>query len=315
VSNEKNANGKTDIKRDVAESAVAERMDYDNLFKTVSRRYFWEALKIFVPELYEAADRNVNPEFLEQELRKITLDLGEGTNRADLLVRIKLNDNSEELILCHLEIQGEGGGDLAVRMYRYKEMIHLQHGEEPLGIAVLTAPRPSREKTSYRWERFGVRVAYDYLNVPVVELKDSVLLTESSRIGLILYAVKCMWQSGNDEGKKFRYLRKITIMWAKRGWSGDDKRIILLAIDYLIKLKDEGYIEKFSAHMKTLNMNAEDREMYVSVFERMYKEEGRKEAHAEDARNMLRDGMPVEKVSQYTRLPREEIEKLSAKLK
>jgi predicted transposase YdaD len=99
-------------------------------------------------------------------------------------------------------------------------------------------------------------------------------------------------------------------MWAKRGWDKDDKRFILLAVEYLLKLQDEGYIEKFSAHMKTLKMNAEDREMYVSVFERMYKEEGRREGHMEVARNLLRDKVPVEKVSQYTNLPREEIEKL-----
>jgi hypothetical protein len=182
-------------------------MDYDNLFKTVLHLYFWEALKILVPELYEAADRNEDPVFLEQELQKIILDLGEKRNRTDLLIRIKLKNNREELILCHLEIQGKGGGDLTVRMYRYKEMIHLQHGEEPLGIAILTAPRPRKEKKSYRWERFGVRVAYDYLSVPVIKLEDTVLLAEGSRIGIILYAAKCMWQSGNDEGKKFEYLQ------------------------------------------------------------------------------------------------------------
>jgi hypothetical protein len=310
VNDKDNVTEKTDVKQDAAEPTTPKRMDYDNLFKTVLHLYFWEALKIFVPELYEAADRNADPDFLEKELQKITLNLQEGQNQADLLVRIKLKDDSQELILCHLEIQGEGGGDLAVRMYRYKEMIHLQHRVEPLGIAILTVPRPHKEKKSYRWERFGVRVAYDYLNVSVIELDDTVLLAENSRIGLVLYAAKCVWRSGNDEGQKFQYLRKITTLWAKRGWKTDDKRIILLAVDYLMKLKDEGYIEKFSAHMKTLKMNVEDREMYVSVFERMYKEEGRKEASAENARNMLRDGMPVEKISQYTNLPREEIEKL-----
>jgi hypothetical protein len=111
--------------RDVTESVAPERMDYDNLFKTVLHRYFWGALKIFAPELYEAADRSVEPVFLEQELQKITLDLGEGTNRTDLLVQIQLKNNRKELILCHLEVQGEGGGDLTIRMYRYKQMIYL----------------------------------------------------------------------------------------------------------------------------------------------------------------------------------------------
>jgi methylase of polypeptide subunit release factors len=150
-------------------------------------------------------------------------------------------------------------------------------------------------------------VAYNYLNVPVIKLKDALLLSEDSRIGLVLYAAKCMWRSRNDESKKFQYLRKITTMWAERGWSRDDKRIILLVVDYLINLKDKSYAKEFVAHMESLKMNEEDKEMYVSVFERVYKEE----ALAEVARSMLLDGISREKVSQYTHLPREEIEVLS----
>jgi predicted transposase/invertase (TIGR01784 family) len=169
----------------------------------------------------------------------------------------------------------------------------------------------------------------------VIELEDNALLTESSRIGLVLYAAKCVWQSGNDEGKKFQYLRKITNLWAERGWDRDDKRIILLAVNYLINLKDESYAQQFVAHMESLSMNEEDKEMYVSVFERVYtargKEEGhregrqegrqeghregRKEERAEIAKNMLHDGIPVEKIVQYTQLPREEIEALYTNLK
>ena len=56
--------------------ALLGRLDYDNLFKTVLQRYFWEALKIFLPALYEATDKTVAPEFLEQEMQKVTFDLG-----------------------------------------------------------------------------------------------------------------------------------------------------------------------------------------------------------------------------------------------
>jgi hypothetical protein len=291
-----------------------ERMDYDNLFKTALHLYFWEALKILAPKLYEAADKRVAPVFLEQELQKITLDLGEGSNRTDLLVRIKLKNGFNELVLCHLEIQGKGGNDLTIRMYRYKQMIYLQYGEEPIGVAVTTAPRPHGEKTSYTWEKFGVRVTYDYLNVPVIKLEDTVLLAEDNRIGLILYAAKCVWESGDDEGKKFQYLRTISDLWAKRGWDKDDKRIILLAVNYLLNLKDKSYAQQYVAHMGSLKMNEEDREMYVSVFERVYKEEGREEGREEGkvemARNLLLDGFPLDAIAKSSGLPPERIQSL-----
>ena len=318
---------KTEIKRDAEQSTAPERMDYDNLFKTALRRYFLEALKILVIELYEAADRRVGPVFLEQELQKITFDLGEGTNRTDLLVRIKLKNGCDELILSHLEIQGEGGGNMTVRMYRYKEMIHLRYGEEPIGVAVTTAPRPRGEKTFYSWKRFGVKVAYEYLNVPVIELDDAVLLARESRAGLIFYAAKCMWESGDDERKKFQYLRKITSLWVERGWDRDDKRIILLAANYLLNLKDENYAKQYVEHMESLKMNEEDQEMYVSVFERVYtargEEKGRKEGFGEGfgeglgeglkkgrveiAKNMLNKGFSAKEILECIDMPSEEL--------
>jgi hypothetical protein len=290
---------------------LPERIDYDNLFKTLLRRYFWEALKIFLPALYEAADKTEPPEFLDKEMQKVTFDLKEGTNRTDLLSRIKLKDGAKELVLCHIEVQGERGGDLPTRMYRYKQMIYLKHEEEPVGIAVLTAPRPHKEKASYSWERFGVRVAYNYINVFVIKLEDDLLLTENSRIGLVLYAAKCAYLCDDDEGEKFRYLRLISNLWAEHGWDKDDKRLILLAVDYLMNLKDEVYIKEILTHIESLKMmKEEDREMYISMFERGYTEKGRMEGRAEIVKNMLNEGLSVDDVIKYTRLTREGIEEL-----
>ncbi|MDR1731000.1 MAG: hypothetical protein LBR61_02795 [Synergistaceae bacterium] len=309
-----------------AKNGAPERFDYDNLWKTILHHFFWEALKIFLPALYEAADRTKEPEFLDKELQKVTFDLEGGPNRADLLTRVKLKNGEGELILCHTEIQGEGGGDMPVRMNRYRQMICLRYREEPVGIAVMTAPRPRGEQTSYRWERFGVRVLYEYINVVLMDLEDEALLEEENRVGLVLYAAKCLQQSGNDEEKKFRYLRRISTLWAERGWNSDDKRIILNAVSYLMNLRDEDYAKRIVAHVEVLQMNQEDREMYVSVFERVYtargKEEGLREGELkglqkglregrlEVAQNMLRDGMPVDKVVQYTRLSKEKVETL-----
>ncbi|GHV33563.1 hypothetical protein FACS1894187_02180 [Synergistales bacterium] len=297
-----------------------ERLDNDNLWKIVIHRFFWDALKIFLPELYEAADRGQKPEFLEQELQKVTFDLGGGANRTDLLVQIKLRNGEDELILCHIEVQGSGGeGDLPTRMYRYKSLIYLKHQIEPVGIAVITDSRPKGEKTFYHSERFGVESLYKYVNVVVSGLEDSLLLSEDNRVGLVLYAAKCKLLSGDDESKKFRYLRDISKLWLERGWDREDKRLVLLAVDYLMKLAKD-YREQIFDYVETLAASLEEgkKAMYVSIFEEVYTargveqgiEKGRLEGQAEVARNLLNDGLPVEKVAQYTTLPREEVERL-----
>lgn len=45
------------------------------------------------------------------------------------------------------------------------------------------------------------------------------------------------------------------------------------------------------------------------------REEGRNEKAVESARNMLKDNLPIEKISQYTGLSLEKIEDLEAELK
>jgi hypothetical protein len=294
-------------------SVKSERMDYDNLWKVVLERFFWDGLKIFLPALYEAADRSQKPEFLDKELQKIVFDLGGGTNKTDLLAKFLLKNGKNEVVLCHTEVQqGSGGGDLPTRMYEYKEAIHLIHGLEPIGIAVTMAPRPKGEKSFYHSEQFGVESVYVYINVPVLELEDEVFLAEDNRVGLILYAAKYAWKSGNDEARKFGYLRKISELWAERRWDSEDKRVTLLAVEYLLHLDSEDYIQQFTAHMESLVANLEkgEREMYVSAFEKVYTAKGKEEGHMEVARNMLSKGYTVEQAVECTTLPREEVEKL-----
>ncbi|GHT02828.1 hypothetical protein AGMMS50276_32860 [Synergistales bacterium] len=54
--------------------------------------------------------------------------------------------------------------------------------------------------------------------------------------------------------------------------------------------------------------------MYISIAEKYYTakgiKKGKAEGKAEVARNMLNDGLPVERVVQYTNLPREDVERL-----
>jgi hypothetical protein len=46
------------------------------------------------------------------------------------------------------------------------------------------------------------------------------------------------------------------------------------------------------------------------MFERVYTARGEEKARVKIARNLLNDGVPVEKIVQYTELTREEIETL-----
>jgi hypothetical protein len=267
------------------------RRDYDNLLKTALRDCFWDGLKLFIPKLWEAADKNKPVEFLDKELQKVAFDLEGGANRLDMLAKVVLLGGGEEYVLCHEEYQGEGRGDLPTRMYRYKEAIHLLYSKEPIGVAIILGRRTEGERTFYyHANAYGAEVYYKYINFFVLNTDDDVLLAGDNRAGFILYAAKCAYISGKNEGEKFRYLREISDLWAKKGWDSHDKRVILEAVEYLINLTDEDYTKRIIEYLENLRMSEGDREMYKSVFERVYGERGRQEGLQEGRLEGLQEG-------------------------
>lgn len=304
-----------------------ERISYDNLFKTVLHRYFWDGLEIFSPALHADADTSKEPEFMEQELEKVAYDHERGPDRTDLLVRVPMKNGSEQWLICHLELQHYGGGNLPERMNRYRALIYLKHGVEPVAIAVLTAPRPKNEPCSYAFARYDTRIVYEYGNIDVRSLDDDALLSGNNRIALILYAAKRAQESKDDEGKKFRYLRDISNIWAGRGWPAEEKRVIMLSIEYLINLKDHDYARQMAGHFKMLEKEGHVVE-YVTIAERVYKaegwekgrvegmekgrEEGIEEGKLEVALTMLRSGVPMDDIVKYTGISRDEVQRAAA---
>jgi predicted transposase/invertase (TIGR01784 family) len=91
-------------------------------------------------------------------------------------------------------------------------------------------------------------------------------------------------------------------------------------------LTEEEYARQYVEYMENLEMNMEDREMYTSVFERVYgarymekgraegvekgRAEGKREKATEMARNLLADGVSPEVIAKASGLSAAEIRSL-----
>jgi predicted transposase/invertase (TIGR01784 family) len=100
-------------------------------------------------------------------------------------------------------------------------------------------------------------------------------------------------------------------MWNERGWSPEEKRDILEAIEYLIHLTDEDYKRQMVKHVENLKMSEEDRKMYQSIFEQVYtargEEKGRQEGIIEVAKNLLANGVSPEIIAKSSGLSVDDI--------
>jgi predicted transposase YdaD len=291
------------------------RFDHDGLWKDLVKRFFYPLLKRALPELYEAADRSKEPEFLDKEFTDIlnTADpkIHSSPYFADYVAKVPLKNGEVEFIILHVELQGKGGGNLAVRMYHYKSLIFAHYQKEPVALAIITDKRPEAEEAYYSHSHFGTESVYRYNILMLAKLDDDELIKSDNPIDLAFYAAKCALLA-KEELQKYNYLRTLTGLLAERGWSMDDKRDLLLFLERFMNLKDNQLKDQIREYQ--CQLDKEGKVMYISIAEEYYTAKGRQEGiekgKEEMARNLMASGIAPDLIAQSSGLPIEQILRL-----
>lgn len=279
-------------------------MDYDGWWKDVIEHYWPDFLLWALPELYENADLTKKPEFLSKELRD-TIHLPDGEDHAaayfvDELVKIDMKDGGEEWVLFHIEIQGPGGENISFRMMLYCCRIFGHYRRMPIGLAILTSPRPSERVGVYETARYGARIAYQYNHIEVFNLDDEELLSSDNPFRIALYAAKKAVLCKNEERQKLIYLRKLTRLLFEKGFTDYERRDVLLFIARVINLKDTSLKHDYLEDLKMLKGEDEEKMTFIEEY---FRNEGRVEGRVEalDAATafMKENGISQELISKF----------------
>jgi predicted transposase/invertase (TIGR01784 family) len=273
-----------------------------------------------LPELYEAADREVEQRFLDKEFRDVlnTADpkIHASPHFADYVLEVPLKNGRAEWIILHIETQqSRGGGDLAERMYHYKSLIYAHYRREPAALAIVVGKRPPNEPLYYSHSLFGTESLYRYNNLVLQELGDDELMASDNPADLVLYAAKCALRS-KKELQKYRYLRKLLDLLGERGWGRDDKRDLLLFIERLLYLKDKQLEIQYIEYRNQLNREGKivfipmgEREAAREIEQRGI-EKGIEKGKLEVARNLLANGVSPDVIAKSAGLPLDQIKSL-----
>jgi predicted transposase YdaD len=240
--------------------------DHDGFWKDLITRFFNCFLQRALPELSKKVDKTGNLRFLDKEFRDIlnTADPEIHTSPyfADFVLEVPLKDGGTEWILLHIEIQGHGGGNLAVRMYTYKSLIFVHYQREPVALAIITDKRPADELTYYSHNLYGTESFYKYNSLVLSELDDRELLASDNPIDLVFYAAKFALKT-KKELQKFNFLRKIVRLLNDRGWDLEDKRDLLLFIERIINMRNQDLITRYREFVE--EENKEGKAMYIPL--------------------------------------------------
>ena len=312
-----------DKKADAGQKNGAEekaRFSEDSFWKDLAGDYFYPILKRALPELYNDADIQTKPRFLDKEFTDIlkTTDFKEhkSPHFADFVIEVPLKDGSGKWVLLHFEQQSRGGSDLSERMKFYMCLVYAHYRREPAALAIITGNRPKGESSHYSHNHYGTEFVYKYNNLVLSELYDDELTSSDNPIDIVLYAAKCAAKS-RKELQKYNYLRTVSGLLAERGWSTDDKHKLMLFMERIINLRDEALKDKYIKYQEQLDK--EGKMMYVSIAEEYFTKKGREEGKIEGeikgiekgkvevARRMLDRKMPISDIADITGLSEKDL--------
>ena len=294
-----------------------ERRNDDSLWKGLIEYFFYTMLEVTIPSLFEDADRKVAPTFLDKELKRLSRFVPEKARFVDLLVKVPLKSGLDAWVLLHIEVQGSGGENLPLRMYRYKSLIFGYYGRPVVALAVLTGRRPVSEESFYSETGWGMRTVYEYNTIQLLDLDEEELLMSTNPFKFALCAAKRALRCKRDERRKYAYLKELLRILADRGWKHEEKKYLLNFMEGIIDLRDKALQQEIFKYEESLEK--EGKIMYVSIAEQVGIEkgiekgmekgklEGERSKALETARRMLARRMPVDVIADLTGLSEDEV--------
>ncbi len=248
----------------------------DNAWKDVLNQFFREFMEFFFPVIAADIDWQRGYEFLDKELEQITRDHRIGRRLADKLVKVWLRDGREQWLLIHLEVQGALRRGFAKRIYVYNYRIFDKYDAEVISLVLLTdSSRPSQLMTwqAGRWDcdltfRFPVISLADY------ELRWDELEASRNPFALAVMAHLRVKQARGDNARKFAWKRALIFRLYERGYTRQEIYAFFRFLDWVMSLPPE-----LEEKLKTdIHEYKEGKRMpYISTWERLVKEDGRKE--------------------------------------
>jgi hypothetical protein len=141
--------------------------DYDSPWKDLLNDHFQDFMAFFFPQAHADIDWSRGYESLDKELSQIVRDAELGKRLADKVVKVWRKNGEAQIILIHIEIQGDAKGNFSERMYIYNYRLFDGYHQPVVSFAVLTDDSPTWRPDHYGYDIWGCRAG---LHFPIVKL-------------------------------------------------------------------------------------------------------------------------------------------------
>jgi len=293
----------------------------DPLWKSILEQTFSHFLRFIFPDADAVFDLNRPFDYLDKEFEQLfpPESNGKGVRYVDKLVKVYLNDGSEQFVLCHVEIQSsKGNGDLAERMFRYFYRIWDRYKVPITAIAILADENGRYRPDVYRQEFMGTSLRYDFNSYKIMDQQESVLRSNKNPFSVIvltaLLAIKN--KKISDEGLK-AIKHDLYDEMINREMDKDTRQGLYDFLTYYVSFDNEEVLSIFEEEIKTKIGRSDTMGTQEYLLDKAEKKgiqkgkiEGKREEAIAIALEFKKMGLPIADISKGTGLSIEEIEKL-----
>ena len=215
--------------------------DYDSPWKEVLERYFAEFMALFFPSAHAAIDWHKGYESLDTELQQIVRDAEQGKRLADKLMKVWRHDGEMQIVLIHIEVQGEYDADFARRMYIYNYRLYDRYQRPIVSLAVLGDDSPSWRPDHYPIELWGCETG---IRFPIVKLSDynerwQHLEQSDNPFATMVMAHLKTKATRHDPQARLGWKLTLVKRLYEKGYGREDVLELFRFIDWLLYLPDE----------------------------------------------------------------------------
>lgn len=150
-------------------SFLTPKADYDGAWKEALELYLQGLTELAFPQIAAHIDWEAGFDFLDKDLEEIMRDAELGRQHVDKLVRVRLREGADQLILFHIEIASQEYVELERTMYQYNHRLEDRFGLPVLSVAVLAADRATWRPHVYERDLLGCRLRFEF---PFCKLLD-----------------------------------------------------------------------------------------------------------------------------------------------
>lgn len=256
---------------------------FDSAWKDMIREHFFSFLGFYFPELAGEMDYSRGLAFLDKELKRILPRNRSPDRYADLLVKAGLRGGEEQILYCHIEVQGRKTGDFSLRLFQYAYRIFDRFGQFPATLVVLTDDDPGFYPERFIIDGPGVYVEVEFLVAKLLYLKERAeemrrfynpfaFVTEAQLEVNALQRRRGSKRKSDKSYARYELKKRLILKLLRAGFNENEVLSLLRFLDWILQLpqKEE---EKLIHDIKT-NEGGDSDMTYISSWERIAQKRG-----------------------------------------